>query len=593
MGTQEPQKENDLGIIFNNSEKKSGDNAEHSPKHDTASSHLSNHGDVFDVTKAFKNSHGEAGTIVSDRKRSRPSLGESFSSAFKEWWGKTERNISRSKELVKKISEEPPTVAKAETRAEVVREAVQEEHLAPKDDHRVVIEKVRTFRTDSARVTGVPAVTIKEPEQVQTKGAWSHTVDEKPQRETQEQMAHKTTLVPDVRTATIAPIVEKRIKGAIQDFVKSDKQPQRVVKSDVVRSIRNEQIGYMHIPDMVEKREEEKPKATVRIAPTIVSQSTVPRSEEFTEKRKIITPLHTTPPQQEIPTPPEVPEQTAQAPEVRTPPEEKAYIPSEDVVREHTDLTFHSAPREEFEERVRQVNLQNEETVVRNTLPARSRYTLATWAIFGGIGVVGATLAVILSIYLNVFDRTPPDSGIVVVSTFFDTDSENPLPLDATPEIFLTTVSERVTTTQGKTVHFYPTIGDENVSRPATAQEFFSFLNTHLSDSAIREFEDSFMLGSIASETNRPFLVLRSYDFDALFMAFLSWEGYMYTDLAPLFGTAHITKQVFIDTILGNRSVRVLYDDSGRETLVYSFVNQNTIVITSSLEALSKILERI
>ena len=83
----------------------------------------------------------------------------------------------------------------------------------------------------------------------------------------------------------------------------------------------------------------------------------------------------------------------------------------------------------------------------------------------------------------------------------------------------------------------------------------------------------------------------------------LDWEKNMSADLVPLFGTAVIEtfdpqartntqarNAFFVDTIASNKNVRLLRDENGEDRIIYTFVDQNTILITTTREALQTLL---
>ncbi len=63
----------------------------------------------------------------------------------------------------------------------------------------------------------------------------------------------------------------------------------------------------------------------------------------------------------------------------------------------------------------------------------------------------------------------------------------------------------------------------------------------------------------------------------------------MQADLAPLFGTPQGVPR-FTDAVRDNKSIRILYDSAGTEILLYSFIDKNTVVITTSGEALARLI---
>jgi hypothetical protein len=77
----------------------------------------------------------------------------------------------------------------------------------------------------------------------------------------------------------------------------------------------------------------------------------------------------------------------------------------------------------------------------------------------------------------------------------------------------------------------------------------------------------------------------------------------MSADLSPLFGTpvsssynpevrtdTGTSEAYFKDIIASNKNARLLVDENGDDRIVYTFIDKNTIVITTTRDALSDIL---
>jgi len=92
-----------------------------------------------------------------------------------------------------------------------------------------------------------------------------------------------------------------------------------------------------------------------------------------------------------------------------------------------------------------------------------------------------------------------------------------------------------------------------------------------------------------------PYLVLRGSSYDSLFGGLLAWERSMSTDLAPLFGLPVLnsyreqpgvnplaTGPVFADEAIAGKSARVLRDEQGEDALVYTFLSNTVVVITTN-----------
>jgi hypothetical protein len=135
-------------------------------------------------------------------------------------------------------------------------------------------------------------------------------------------------------------------------------------------------------------------------------------------------------------------------------------------------------------------------------------------------------------------------------------------------------------------------IVSETISRQASTKETFNFLRTGLRRASVEALDSISMIGSATTDLNEPFVIIRSYNFDVLFSGMLAWEPFIYDDFTPLFGSQELRSISFVDAVQNNTSIRILYDEEGNEILLYAFVNRNTVVITTSSEALSKIIER-
>lgn len=149
-------------------------------------------------------------------------------------------------------------------------------------------------------------------------------------------------------------------------------------------------------------------------------------------------------------------------------------------------------------------------------------------------------------------------------------------------------------------VQLYPTIqSSEGDERPASAQETLSVLSPRTASSFVRSIREM-TFGSISGE---PFIILKTGSFDVAFAGMLQWEQTMSADLAPLFGapviesfdpSARTDTQVraafFKDAIASNKNVRLLFDEQGNDRVVYTFIDQNTILITTTRDALDVLI---
>lgn len=584
---------------------------------------------VFDVTKAFTNPHNEVGVIVSDKRKTGPTVGQGLASAFREWWAGTENEPPRTPAAPLQSTPQPKKTS-AVTRAELEREVMVprpamvatpkitpmpkvtvaptptqkevpapsvpvHEEKVPEHDH-IQLEKIRTLKSDILRARHQFAES-NEPAtpQVETKKEEVKIVQPK---------AHLLgpLTVPDVRTATIAPLVTERTEVPPEALV-----PPAVKEKAVEEPV---QIERVPVPMKTPRSFPEVKKSSWwKSAPQEPSAVPPPHREAPLPPAPVEKYVAPEPSEEHTPLPTvEVGTPVLEATQVRMPsmvfrepvkhdelfPQKEEIVdilPSEDEVLVEKKLEFRSTiDTSALEERKRQV--QKQEQPATSSEGILSRFSIAPWTILLGVVLLGAVLAIATSVSINLFTAEDEPVTEVVVPSFFETEAQNKILVSNDRNLLLMTLTELVRSAKPGVTQFYPIIQEGVVERPATAEEFFMSLDTRLSSSALRTLDAGFMIGSVTTSENEPYLILQSNDFDTLFSALLAWESSMRDDLAPLFGTVIPPEDPFTDTVENNKSVRILRSGDGKSLLLYSFINQSTVVITKSEEALSILLEK-
>lgn len=219
--------------------------------------------------------------------------------------------------------------------------------------------------------------------------------------------------------------------------------------------------------------------------------------------------------------------------------------------------------------------------------------------LFSGVGIVAFVLLIGVGAYSGFFSTTensssetniPTSFGTILPTSFFTVAHIVNEPLTTDKGTFFATVQKHIEQNIASDVQVRPTITENKSIRGATTQEFFTMLDIPLSYALIKSLDPTFMFGGIHTTKQEPYLIIRSYNFEELFAGLLSWEGTMQGDFAPIFGIQKSPTAPFVDAVQNNKSTRILYDASGNEVLLYSFINHNTVVITTSGEALSAII---
>ena len=181
---------------------------------------------------------------------------------------------------------------------------------------------------------------------------------------------------------------------------------------------------------------------------------------------------------------------------------------------------------------------------------------------------------------------------------------------------------------------------------PMTSQEFLVYLNSGTASFA-RALSSEFLLGVHVTDGHQSFLIFKTGSYSQVYAGMLVWEQTMRSDLSPLFGTylppqtsenagagltytqtttptttsATITQikpasltivsttttnstttpviteqtfvQHFIDKIIENHDTRVMQDEQGKTLLIWTFIDRNTLVITTSAQTLHEIISRL
>jgi hypothetical protein len=186
-------------------------------------------------------------------------------------------------------------------------------------------------------------------------------------------------------------------------------------------------------------------------------------------------------------------------------------------------------------------------------------------------------------------------------SRFISTESESELDFTTlTRETFFSAVESGVVNIKANELHhFVLREGSDELAPLTPATKFFEKLQSRAPGSLVRAFEPTFMLGSAGQSR---FLLIKVSSFENAFAGMLNWEKDVAVDLGDLFASGARLKtippeSVFRDVISKNKDVRVLYaEDNASSTspaLLYSFFDNDTLIITDQLNTLQTLIDRL
>lgn len=224
----------------------------------------------------------------------------------------------------------------------------------------------------------------------------------------------------------------------------------------------------------------------------------------------------------------------------------------------------------------------------KSVAPVVLKNTMVRVVIFLGVIVATSVLGVLTSYYF--FGKEQPAVTVAYdIPIFIQTEETKTIPLPPTAERFLQEIKIIGSQTPGVS-HIYPLMTIQETQRPASTEVVVAVLQ-NVMPSSIARTTKALMFGSINGE--HQYMVIQGTNFDTLFAGMLEWENTIGEDLAPLFNSAGLSQYVFIDIIANNRNMRVLRDNEGNDQLLYAFINQNTLIITTHGTAMETLLQRL
>ena len=175
----------------------------------------------------------------------------------------------------------------------------------------------------------------------------------------------------------------------------------------------------------------------------------------------------------------------------------------------------------------------------------------------------------------------------------------------------------------------------EVVIRPVSSRVFLETLETNAPLPLYRSLKPEFTYGihnsSGSSDENRPFIIMKTSFYQNAFASMLSWEESLPDDLDFMISVPQLTPEIdtippisaatstddiatttesgtttpmeeveappapleFKDEVIKNHDARVLRDSNGHVMLLYSFADEETLVITNNTQTLERIFERL
>jgi hypothetical protein len=140
----------------------------------------------------------------------------------------------------------------------------------------------------------------------------------------------------------------------------------------------------------------------------------------------------------------------------------------------------------------------------------------------------------------------------------------------------------------------YINTGEKNA--PDDVQTVLVTLAPQIPPELLRNLSANYMFGVYSFDKNQPFVILTVDDFGQGFSGMLKWEGTMIADLGGIFGITASSSPAggfaFTDESVSNKDLRIVRDTSRKTILLYSFLDKNTVLITTNENTFNALLNK-
>lgn len=211
---------------------------------------------------------------------------------------------------------------------------------------------------------------------------------------------------------------------------------------------------------------------------------------------------------------------------------------------------------------------------------------------FMSVAVIAIGLGVWVSLWIFNYQNNQVTVQKEVVPSLIKAEEQIPVAIASDPETLLKNILAVRPRSTTVVAHVYPTISNE----PASTEELLSVLEWRAPQGFLRSIKE---VNFGYYRNQEPFVVLNISSFDVGLTGMLEWEDNLSHDLSPFFGptvtgtfdprinsVAEVVEPYYYDDVVANYDVRILNDEKQEERIVYSLLNRNTILITTTSEAL-------
>ncbi len=223
--------------------------------------------------------------------------------------------------------------------------------------------------------------------------------------------------------------------------------------------------------------------------------------------------------------------------------------------------------------------------------------------------LIGGVLAIFIPLFLVQKQNAPAPVPVETVPSgaIITTELEEKINIkDIDLSNFNTIMQQRVdqsATSLGQIKNIYLTKGTGTSETLISASEFLSFMKAHVTDEMANTLRMQYMFGMHNYNGNQRFLILKIGAYDTAFSGMLKWEQNLWQDFKEIFELKDVDAtstpnfgieiKTFQDATYDNKDARIVKDNLGNIIFLYSIIDDNTVVITTSVDTLRELIDRV
>ncbi len=240
-------------------------------------------------------------------------------------------------------------------------------------------------------------------------------------------------------------------------------------------------------------------------------------------------------------------------------------------------------------------------------------------AIAGGVFLLVAAAGLLAFIFLKPQANAPVQNVLPAPFISIDQTQVIPIPMEqwGRPSLVAAVLSAREKTalSLGLMARLYVTeASTTEFVRPVAAQTLLTTLAPEIPAQLLSSLSGEYLLGVHSFDGNQAFLILDIEHYEGAYAGILAWEWNMQRDLEPLFtrtprpripeeniatttpaasSTQQFLPTTFVDRIVENRDARVIQNEFGDLLLLWTFLDRNTLLITTNEYTLREVVSRL